>query len=265
MLLLLGHLHRFLDASGLAAATFLRDVFLLVLRLVSLAILWFAVPVVGCALLACRWLCSSACCWLCSFGSFHHSPDLRCSSRAVLVPLLIYFILLATSSVAVGSVSDSHHWLFGCGSVCASSSESLCGSLRLRGSFWLLPTPQRSIAPLRGRWFAVNAPDPRENSLQQRVLLSVRSGLKSALFMLLAGGLQYHCVMLWAVPPSQRGLSSRPPVTAWSFGSSNTAGCSSILVFSLTENSFVTFARYFPSRVLMTFSLSVTHAGVSTL
>ena len=76
------------------------------------------------------------------------APDLRLL-LAVLVPVLLFFILLATGSLAVvlsrilttcslavvPSVILSHHWLFGCGSFCASSSESLCGRLRLRGSF----------------------------------------------------------------------------------------------------------------------------------
>ena len=99
-----------------------------------------------CSCLACRWLCSSACCWLCCFGSFHHSPDLQ-FLLAFLVPLLHSSF---HGLVGCGSVSDSHHWLLGCGlfgwgSVCASSSESLCGSLRLRGSFLASPntTTQR--------------------------------------------------------------------------------------------------------------------------
>ena len=41
--------------------------------------------------------------------------------------------------------------------------------------------------------------DPREGSLQQRVLLCVRSGLGESLLLLLVGVLQCHCVMLWTV------------------------------------------------------------------
>ena len=55
------------------AAAFLRDVFLIVLRLVSVAVLWFALPAVGKAsfCLACRWLCSClACRRLCSSRFF---------------------------------------------------------------------------------------------------------------------------------------------------------------------------------------------------
>ena len=39
------------------------------------------------------------------------------------------------------------------------------------------PTPLLDIAPLRDRWFEVDAQGPREGSLQ-RVLLTVRSGLR---------------------------------------------------------------------------------------
>ena len=75
------------------------------------------------------------------------APDLRVL-LAVLVLLLLSFDLLTTGSLAVvpsrilttcslavvPSPILSHHWLFGCGSICASS-ESFCGGLRLRGSF----------------------------------------------------------------------------------------------------------------------------------
>ena len=83
---------------------------------------------------ACRWLCSSACCWLCSSAS--------CSSS---LQFCLLFFSLSSYSCCFTSflspqarwlwfrVSDSHHLLFGCGSVCAFSSESLCGRLRLRG------------------------------------------------------------------------------------------------------------------------------------
>ena len=41
--------------------------------------------------------------------------------------------------------------------------------------------------------------DPWEGSLQLRVLLFLRSGLRESLLLLLVGVLQYHCVILWAV------------------------------------------------------------------
>ena len=45
---------------------------------------------------------------------------------------------------------------------------------------WPPPTPLLSIAPLRDCWFAVGVLAPREGSLQQRGLLSVRIGLSFA-------------------------------------------------------------------------------------
>ena len=91
---------------------------------------------------ACRSLSSClACCWLCSFRFFSSflpfsrlSAALRAHRRfdvlhAVLVPVLLYFVLLATGSLAVvlcrifttcsmavvPSVVLCHHWPFGCG------------------------------------------------------------------------------------------------------------------------------------------------------
>ena len=86
------HLHRFLDAWGLAGCNF------------PLLVLWFALPAVGFCFvssLSC-WLCSSACCWHLLFSVlFNIAPDLRCSSRAVLVPVLLYFIVLFFSPLAL--------------------------------------------------------------------------------------------------------------------------------------------------------------------
>ena len=130
--------------TGLPAA-FLCTMFLLVLRLVSVLVLWFALPAVGFALL----------------GSFH-----RCSRSSKFFSLSSYPCCFTSFFslwlVACGSVSDSHHWLlgcgfrlsflshhwlFGCGPVCASFSVSLCGKLRLRGSF--LASSQHHFSALR--------------------------------------------------------------------------------------------------------------------
>ena len=46
--------------------------------------------------------------------------------------------------------------------------------------FWPPPTPLLSIAPLRDCWFAAGALDPRESSLQQRALLSLKIGFSFA-------------------------------------------------------------------------------------
>ena len=129
-----GHLHPFLDVSGLAGA-FLCEVFLIVLRLClgrSPLVRFALLPAVDFALL----------------GSFHHcsrpSMFFSCGPRT-LVALLHSF----------------HHWLVGCGSVFDSLTT---GSLAVVPSvlflqshcvvvydsvvrFWLLPTPLLSIAP----------------------------------------------------------------------------------------------------------------------
>ena len=202
-------------------------VFLLVLRPVSVVVLWFALsavgsapllpavgyallPAVGYALLpAVGYALLPAVGYAVGFalllavgfallGSFHH-----CIRSSMFLSLSSYPCCF--TSFFSGSVSDSHHWLLGCGSVGVSLSPlalrlwfRLC--IFFRVTLWLFttlwfasgfpPTPQLSIAPLR---------DPREGSLQQLVLLSVRSGLRKSLLLLLVGVLQCHCVMLWIV------------------------------------------------------------------
>ena len=75
------------------------------------------------------------------------APDLRVL-LAVLVPQLRLHFLVATCSLAVvPSVILSHHWLFGGGFVFTSFSESICGRLRLRGSF--LASLQHHYSALR--------------------------------------------------------------------------------------------------------------------
>ena len=133
------------------AAAFLCEVFLIVLRLVSVVVLWFALPAVGCAfLLPAVSFALLPAVGFALLGSFHHgsrsSMFFSCGPRT-LVAILQHF----------------HHWLAGCGSV----SDSLTtGSLAVVPSvlflqshyvvvydsvvrFWLLPTPLLSIAPLR--------------------------------------------------------------------------------------------------------------------
>ena len=116
---LLDILHRFLDASGtgrlqLSSVMCFSSYF----ALSSVVVLRFALPAVGYALVL-------------SAVGFALLPAVGFALRAVLVLLLLYFILLVSDSLTTGS--------FGCGSVCATSSVSLCGSLRLRGSFLASP------------------------------------------------------------------------------------------------------------------------------
>ena len=135
-----GHLHRLLDASGLAGwldgllQLVICSVLRLLLRLVSVVALWFVLRAVGHAL---------ACCWLC-FSRFFSlflpfstlSAALRTPRRfdvllAVLAPVLLLYLLFTTGSSAVvlspilttgflavvPSVFLSHHWILGSGSL----------------------------------------------------------------------------------------------------------------------------------------------------
>ena len=91
---------------------------------------------------ACRWLCSSlACCWLlsCSASSWLFPSRFFSSS----LEIFVFFSLSSYPCCFTSFFSSFHHWLVGgsfswsltTGSFgCASSSESLCGRLRLRGS-----------------------------------------------------------------------------------------------------------------------------------
>ena len=102
------------------AAAFLCAVFLLVLRLVSVVVLWFALPAVGYALLF--------------LFFFIIAPDLRVL-LAVLVPLLLHFFLLATGSLAlVLGFSPLALWLW---FLLCFFSESLGGRKNSVARFWL--------------------------------------------------------------------------------------------------------------------------------
>ena len=104
---------------------------------------------------ACRWLCSSACCWLCSsqfFSSLLQIFDVllvrssyACCFTSFCSPLARRLWFLTTGSLAVVPSLILTTGSLAVGSVCASSSESLCGSLQLFGSFLASPntTTQR--------------------------------------------------------------------------------------------------------------------------
>ena len=135
-------------------------------------------PLVGfacrwlCSSLDCCWLCSSACCWLCSSACCW-----LCSSRFISSSLYIsvFFSLSSCPCCFTSFFSSFHRRLFWL----SFFSESPRGKFRLRGS----PSIHR------------------ESSLQQRVLMFLRSGLRGSLYLLLVGVLQCHCVMLWTVSP----------------------------------------------------------------
>ena len=85
-------------------------------------VLWFALLAIGSALLLPA--VGSALLPSVGFallGSSHHRSRSSCSSGC--------------PRTLVALVRASYHWLVGCGSACASSSKSLCGRLRLCGSF----------------------------------------------------------------------------------------------------------------------------------
>ena len=69
------------------------------------------------------------------------TPDLRCSSRAVLVPVLVHFVLLFSDPLTTGSLAvvPSVHLL-------QSQIVTVYDSVV---RFWLFPTPLLNIAPLR--------------------------------------------------------------------------------------------------------------------
>ena len=178
--------------------------------------------------LACCWLCSSLdCCWLCSHlldvqRCSASASSLRCSSRCPLPVLLLYHLfttgssavvqsrILTTCSLAVApSVSLSHHWLLGCGSV----SNPLQRHFVVGYIF-----PDASPAPpihtttrhgaLRDRWLAVGARAPWSCSLHQRVLLTMKTYSSSGSFgRFVAAAVRrwfptpprHHCVILWGV------------------------------------------------------------------
>ena len=145
---------------------------------------------------ACRWLCSSlACHWLCSSRFFSSSLQI--------------FVFFSLSSYACCFTSFfSPQAYVGCGSVCDSLSP-LALWLWFRLCFFFRVT----------KWLVTTC------------YLFLVSGLRESSLLLLVGVLQCHCVMLWIVSTCHNeNFSSRPPVSAWSSGSSNTAGWSSILV-----------------------------------
>ena len=209
------------------------------------------------------------------------ASSLRCSSRCPctrVAPLSSFHHWL----VCCGSVSDSHHLLLGCGSVCMSlsplaswlwlcpSPETLCSRLHLPGCLACTSNTTTRQCALRDRWLAVGARARWSCSLQQRVLLTMRTDLSfwsfgrfvaAAVRRWFPTPLRHHCVILWAVstlitkaylPASCHGVVRR-----FVFG---TGGVSSILVFLhrlVSSSGLVIVKRYFPSRVLMTLSLVI--------
>ena len=164
------------------------------------------------------------------------ASSLRCSSRS--------------PRTGVAPLSSFHHWLVSTGFLAVAlslilSSETLCGRLHLPGCLACTSNTSTQHCALRDRWLAVGARAPRSCSLQQRVLLTVTTGLRGRCrcgpsvvsnttptplctqLMRRQQQRQPHYDYLGCVHPHCEGL---PLATAWSVGSSGTAGVSSILV-----------------------------------
>ena len=135
----------------------------------------------------------------------------------------------------------------------ASSLESLCSSLGLRASGTFNTTTL--LEPLRDCCFAVDALAPRICSLQQCVLLLFLV-FGNSLPLRFVGGLQRHCVILWAVSTLTAKAfiaASRHSVVLWVVQHRWAIAC------RLSLAGVVIVTRYFPSRVLMTL-VSFCHA-----
>ena len=124
--------------------------------------------------------------------------------------------------------------LVGCGFVCASFVESLCGRLRLRGSFlasWLMVRGRCHRST--GRWFATKCSASVSGVCSATIVASTARRCSPIPL----------CDALDSAP-SQWTFTSRP---VW-----------------LQLKIFVTFTRNFPSRVLMTLVSFCMHAGCSS-
>ena len=122
-----GHLHRWLQL-------FLCSVILLVLRLVPVAVLWFALPAVGYALLLpAVGLALLPAVGFALLGSSHHRSRSSCSFRC------------PRTRVAV--LRSSYHWLCGCGSVSDPLQRHFVVGFIFLVASPAPPTPLLSIAP----------------------------------------------------------------------------------------------------------------------
>ena len=191
---------------------------------------------------------------------------------AVLVPVLLYFVLLAPGSMAV----VPYRILTTCSSAVAVSlilsRDTSCGRLHFAGCLACTSNTTTQRCALRDRWLAVGARAPRWCRLQQRVLLTVRTGLRGSLPLRSIGGFQHHSyttVILWAVSTfktkayiaaSCHGVVRRFVQHRWRVIDPRVS-----LVWFLSLKisvCLVTVTRYFPSRVFMTFFLAW-HVGAT--
>ena len=140
--------------SASLAAAFLCAVLLVVLRLVSVRspMVRFSLPLA--LLFSCLLLPQlfSVLFHRCSRSSMFFSlSSYPCCFTSFLSPQArwLWFLSWIFTTCSSAVLSLSHHWLFGCGFICASLSESLCGKLRLRGSFLTSSTTTTQRCALR--------------------------------------------------------------------------------------------------------------------
>ena len=184
---------------------------------------------------------------------------------AVLVPVLLYFVLLAPGSLAgVLSLILSRDtlWLFTVSWMTTGS----CGVASSSTTLWQFTAPKFASSTSNATWLAVGAgasvvqftcSADCEGWSERLVAAAVRRWFPISL--------QHHCVVLWAVSTlttkayiaaSCHGLVRRFVRHRWRVLD---------LRVSLSSGSFtvtVTVTRYFPSRVFLTFSLAL-HAGAT--
>ena len=194
--------------------------------------------------------------YLCCFISFF-SPLARwpwfCIGFSPLAPWLWFLLYFSftTGSLAVAFVSDPLQ-------------KHFCGTLQFPGRLACTSNTTTQHCALRDRWLAVGARAPWSCSLQQRVLLTVRTGLRGRCR---CGPSVFSnttptplCASLGCVHPHNEGLhrgllSRRGPSVR-----SAPLACHRSSCLSLSSDFFVTFARYFSSHVLITSSASQCHS-----
>ena len=168
-----------------------------------------------------------ACCWLCSSRFFSSSLQIFVFFSLSSVLLLLYFVLLTTGSLAV------------------------------------VPSVLLFQSHFGEGYDSVVRFDPWEGSLQQRVLLCVRSGLRGSLYLLLVGVPQMplcdamDCVHLHNESLHRGRLSLRGPLVLPTLLGVWILVSLSVVWLKLKNSVYLVIVkRCFPSRVLMTFSLS---------
>ena len=261
------------------AAAFLCSVSPRTSPCLSVVDLWFALPAIGSALVLSAvgyaLLPAVGCALL---GSFHHfSPSRRWALLSERIVASMFFSFIFFSPLArllwfCLGFSTLARWLWfllyfslTTGFLAVALSlilpETLCGRLHLPGCLACTSNTTSQHCALRDRWLARGARAPRSCSLQQCVLLTVRTGLRSRCrcgpSVVSNTTPTPLCDSLGCVHPhydgSHRGLLPRrgPSVRPAPLACHRSSCLSRLVSFA----GLVILTRYFPSRVLMTFSL----------